>query len=223
MIKIEDIYKSYGGLPALRGVDLEINRGERLVVLGPSGCGKTTLLRLIAGFIVPDRGRIWLDGLLVAEGGRLLVEPEKRKIGMVFQDLALWPHMTVFRNLEFGLKARRIPGPKRKARILNMLKKVQMMDFAARFPNELSGGQQQRVALARALILEPKVLLMDEPLSNLDYDLNRLLREEILRLQEELRITILYVTHDLNEALFLGTRIVVMERGEITVQKGRKT
>jgi len=223
MIKIEDVYKSYGGLPALRGVDLEINRGERLVVLGPSGCGKTTLLRLIAGFIVPDRGRIWLDGLLVAEGGRLLVEPENRKIGMVFQDLALWPHMTVFRNLEFGLKARRIPGPKRKDRILNMLGKVQMMDYAARFPNELSGGQQQRVALARALILEPKVLLMDEPLSNLDYDLNRLLREEILRLQEELGITILYVTHDLDEALFLGTRIVVMERGGITVQKGRKT
>jgi len=223
MIKIEDVYKSYGGLPALRGVDLEINRGERLVVLGPSGCGKTTLLRLIAGFIVPDRGRIWLDGLLVAEGGRLLVEPENRKIGMVFQDLALWPHMTVFHNLEFGLKARRIPGPERKTRILSMLRKVQMMDFAARFPNELSGGQQQRVALARALILEPEVLLMDEPLSNLDYDLNRLLREEILRLQEELRITILYVTHDLNEALFLGTRIVVMEKGGITVQEGRKT
>jgi ABC-type sugar transport system ATPase subunit len=218
MIKIEDLYKSYGGLPALRAVDLEIDRGERLVVLGPSGCGKTTLLRLIAGFIVPDRGRIWLDGLLVAEGGRLLIEPENRKIGMVFQDLALWPHMTVFKNLDFGLKARRIPRPERKARIMDMLAKVQILDYAERFPKELSGGQQQRVALARALILEPKVLLMDEPLSNLDYDLNRLLREEIVRLQEELRITILYVTHDLDEAFFLGTRIVVMEQGRIKAQ-----
>lgn len=215
IIEIENIFKSYNNAPAVRGVSLKIARGERTVILGPSGCGKTTLLRIIAGFIQPDRGRVVIDGSVAAENGGCLVAPEHRKIGMVFQDLALWPHMSVYGNLEFGLKARKIPKKERRERMDAMLDKVQLARFKNSFPNDLSGGQQQRVALARALVMEPRILLMDEPLSNLDPDLNLLLRREILRLQEDLGITLMYVTHDREEASFLATKIVVMEHGQI--------
>ncbi|OQY29275.1 MAG: iron ABC transporter ATP-binding protein [Candidatus Cloacimonetes bacterium 4572_55] len=215
IVKMDHIFKSYDKIPAVNGISLHIEKGERVVILGPSGCGKTTLLRMIAGFVSPDKGTIEIDGLVVAKNGRSLVEPENRKIGMVFQDLALWPHKSVHGNLEFGLRAKKIPKNERNKRIDEMLVKTQMIPFKNNFPGELSGGQQQRIALARALIMEPKILLMDEPLSNLDIDLNLLLRKEVLELQEELGITMLYVTHDRDEAFSLATRVVVMQHGNI--------
>lgn len=215
IVEIDNVFKSYNKIPSINGVSLNIGKGERVVILGPSGCGKTTILRIIAGFIQPDEGKVSIDGLVVAMNGRCLVEPENRKIGMVFQDIALWPHMSVYGNLEFGLRAKNISREKRNRLIDEMLEKVQMIRFKDSYPCSLSGGQQQRVALARALVMRPKILLMDEPLSNLDLDLNLLLRREVLRLQEEFDITMLYVTHDRDEAFYLATRIVVMEHGEI--------
>lgn len=215
IVKIENLFKTYDKIPAISSVSLDIEKGERVVILGPSGCGKTTLLRMIAGFVVPDKGSISIDGLAVARDGKSLVEPENRKIGMVFQDLALWPHMSVCGNLEFGLKAKKIPKQERNKRIDEILEKVQMTQFKHNSPSELSGGQQQRVALARALVMQPKILLMDEPLSNLDLDLNLLLRKEIIRLQGEFGITMLYVTHDRDEAFSLATRVIIMEHGRV--------
>ncbi len=215
IVTIDNIFKSYDTTPVINGLSLSVGKGERVVILGPSGCGKTTLLRMIAGFVVPDKGSISIDDVDVAKDGRSLVEPENRKIGMVFQDLALWPHMSVYGNLEFGLKAKRVAKRERNKRIDEILDKVQMMQFKHSFPGELSGGQQQRVALARALVMQPKILLMDEPLSNLDLDLNQLLRKEILRIQEDLGITMLYVTHGRDEAFSLATRVVLMGHGEI--------
>lgn len=170
---------------------------------------------MVAGFIHPDQGKIIIDGHVVADRGRCIIVPEKREIGMVFQDLALWPHMSNYKNLEFGLKAKKIPKEERKKRIDIILEKVQMSRFRNVRPGELSGGQQQRIALARALVMRPAILLMDEPLSSLDTALRLTLRKEILRLQEELAITLIYVTHDREEAFFLATRIVVMENGRI--------
>lgn len=215
VVEIDNVFKSFDKIPAVNGVSLNIEKGERVVILGPSGCGKTTLLRMIAGFISPDKGRLTIDGLTVANNGKCLIEPEDRQVGMVFQDLALWPHMNVYRNLEFGLKAKKIPKIERNKRIVAMLEKVQMAQFKDSFPGDLSGGQQQRIALARALVMQPKILLMDEPLSNLDIDLNLLLRKEVLRLQSEFAITMLYVTHDRDEAFSLATRIVIMGGGKI--------
>jgi len=215
IVETKNVFKSFDTILAINNVSLDIEKGERLVILGPSGCGKTTLLRMIAGFVVPDKGSISIDGLLVAKDRKSVIEPENRQVGMVFQDLALWPHMSVYKNLEFGLTAKKIPRHERNDRIGQTLEKVQMSEFRNSFPGNLSGGQQQRVALARAIVMRPKILLMDEPLSNLDYDLNALLRKEILKLQKETGITMLYVTHDRNEAFSLATRIIVMNHGEI--------
>lgn len=215
ILKIDNLYKSYDGIPAVNGISLNVEKGERVVILGPSGCGKTTLLRIIAGFIRPDRGVVTIDEIIVAADGKSFVEPENRNIGMVFQDLALWPHMSVHGNLEFGLKARKIPKKEREKRIDQALTKMQMKQYENTSPNDLSGGQQQRVALARALVSQPKMFLMDEPLSNLDLDLNLLLRKEILRLQQDLDITMLYVTHDRDEAFSLAKRIILMGHGKI--------
>ena len=215
IVEIDNVSKSYNKTSVIHSISLTIDKGERVVILGPSGCGKTTLLRMVAGFIHPDKGRIAIDGFTVANNGKCLIEPENRQVGMVFQDLALWPHMNVFENLAFGLKAKKVPKIERGKRIGAILEKVQMFHFKNTFPGDLSGGQQQRIALARALVMQPKILLMDEPLSNLDIDLNLLLRKEILRLQEELSITMLYVTHDRDEAFSLATRIVVMGGGRI--------
>jgi iron(III) transport system ATP-binding protein len=215
LLEIDNVFKSYGKAVAVNGVSLNIEKGERVVILGPSGCGKTTILRMVAGFIHPDKGRIAIDGFAVANNGKCLVEPENRQVGMVFQDLALWPHMNVYENLAFGLKAKKVSKKERRERIDEILEKVQMTPFRNAYPGDLSGGQQQRIALARALVMQPKILLMDEPLSSLDIDLNLLLRREILRLQEEFGITMLYVTHDRDEAFSLATRIVVMGRGRI--------
>ena len=216
LIELDSVTKLYKGEKALDGVTLEIHQGERLVILGPSGCGKTTILRLIAGFIAPDTGSISMAGEPVSKDGRILVPPERRHVGMVFQDLALWPHLTVKGNLELGLKARGIPRAQREERIREMLDLVGMNGYQNRKPSELSGGQQQRVALARALVLEPRVLLMDEPLSSLDPELNARLRREIIRLQEKLEVTLVYVTHHREEAREIATRVVLMRKGRIT-------
>jgi ABC-type Fe3+/spermidine/putrescine transport system ATPase subunit len=215
IVKIENVSKSYNKTPVIKAISLDIEKGERVVILGPSGCGKTTLLRMIAGFIHPDKGKLIIDGKTVTDNRKCIIGPESRQIGMVFQDLALWPHMTSYKNIEFGLKAKKVPKAEIRRRIDTIFEKVQMVQFRNAYPGELSGGQQQRIALARALVTRPKILLMDEPLSSLDTDLRQVLRREILRLQEELAITMIYVTHDREEAFSLATRIVVMEDGKI--------
>ncbi len=214
-IVFKSVSKSYNGRPAVRDFSLTISRGERIVVLGHSGCGKTTVLRLLAGFITPDKGIIEIDGRVVAKDGKNLKEPEERQLGMVFQDLVLWPHLTAKGNLEFGLKAQGVPASKRKQEIADVLRLMHIEKYANAKPSQLSGGQQQRVALARALILKPKALLMDEPLSSLDLELSLKLRKEILRLQKEIGFTLLYVTHNREEAFEIGSRIVVMSHGKI--------
>ena len=214
-IVFKSVSKSYNNRPAVRDFSLNISRGERIVVLGHSGCGKTTVLRLLAGFITPDKGIIEIDGQVVAAKGKNVQEPEKRNLGMVFHDLALWPHLTVKGNLEFGLKAQRMPTRQRIQKVVEMLKLVHMETDIDSKPAQLSGGQQQRVALARALILQPKALLMDEPLCSLDIELSLRLRKEIIKLQREIGFTLLYVTHDRQEAFEIGTRIVIMNHGKI--------
>lgn len=218
LILMEAVTKGYDGEQAVQGLSVEIAPAERLVILGASGCGKTTVLRMMAGFIAPDRGRIALGGEPVSADGHILVPPERRHLGMVFQDLALWPHLTVEGNIEFGLKARRVPGPERRRRIREALDMVGMTPLARRRPNSLSGGQQQRVALARALVLQPRVLLMDEPLSSLDPELNLRLRREVVRLQEALGFTLVYVTHGLEEALDIATRVMMMREGRVVYE-----
>ncbi len=215
IVKVENVSKAYNKIPVIREISLDIGKGERVVILGPSGCGKTTLLRMIAGFIQPDKGRLIIDGQTVADNGKRIIAPESRQVGMVFQDLALWPHMTSYKNIEFGLKAKNVSKAEIRVRIDTILEEIQMVQFKNAYPGELSGGQQQRIALARALVTCPKTLLMDEPLSSLDADLRQVLRREILRLQEELAITMIYVTHDREEAFSLATRIVVMKEGKI--------
>ncbi len=215
LLELDSVRLTYGERHALDGVDLSVEDAERLVILGPSGCGKTTVLRLLAGLATPDEGRVFVAGRLAAADGHLFIEPERRGIGMVFQDLALWPHLSVAGNLELGLRARGMPRAERRRRIREMLGLVELDNLATAHPPELSGGQQQRVALARALVLQPPALLMDEPLSGLDPDLNRRLRNEILTLQTRLGFALVYVTHDREEARALATRTVLMERGHV--------
>ncbi|MCP5005104.1 MAG: ABC transporter ATP-binding protein [Planctomycetes bacterium] len=215
IVKIENVSKSYDKTPVIEALSLGIEKGERVVFLGPSGCGKTTLLRLIAGLVHPETGKIIIDGRIVAEDGKCIIGPERRHVGMVFQDLALWPHMSSYKNLEFGLKTKKLSKVERKNLIDGVLQKTQMAEFKDAYPGELSGGQQQRIALARALVMQPGILLMDEPLSSLDAELKLIMRKELLRLQKECNITLLYVTHDREEAFTLATKIVVLENGRI--------
>jgi iron(III) transport system ATP-binding protein len=197
---------------AVDGLSLTVAEGEILALLGPSGCGKTTTLRLIAGFEAPDAGTVAVRGAIVAGPGQM-VAPEDRGIGIVFQDYALFPHLTVADNVAFGLQ--RLPRPARRERVARTLEMVDLADLAGRYPHELSGGQQQRVAVARALVLEPSVLLFDEPLSNLDARLRRQMRDEIRELQQRLSLTVVYVTHDQAEAMAVSDRIIVMNRAVI--------
>ncbi len=209
-VVLEDVTKSFADVKAVDSISLNVNEGELFFLLGPSGCGKTTTLRLIAGFYKPEKGRIFFDGELMNN-----VPPNKRNVGMVFQNYALWPHMTVYDNITYGLKVRGVPASLRVKKAKEILRIVKMEKYAARYPNQLSGGQQQRIALARALVIEPDVLLLDEPLSNLDAKLRLETREEIRRIQKELGITTIYVTHDQNEALSMADRIAVMNEGRI--------
>ena len=213
-IAVENITKRFGALAAVNGVSLAIEEGEMFTLLGPSGCGKTTLLRLLAGFYAPDAGEIRFGDRVVNE-----VPPHERGIGMVFQNYALWPHMTVSENVAYGLKLRKVTAADASRRVGEVLDKVGLAGLGERYPGQLSGGQQQRVALARALVLNPQMLLLDEPLSNLDAKIRVQVRAEIRKLQKELGITAVYVTHDQEEALAMSDRIAVFNHGE-TCQVG---
>ena len=209
-LSVEGLTKRFGALIAVNGVSLEIEEGEMFTLLGPSGCGKTTLLRLLAGFYTPDEGRIRFGERVVND-----VPPHERGIGMVFQNYALWPHMTVSENVAYGLKLRKIAASEIAERVQGVLAKVGLSGLGERYPGQLSGGQQQRVALARALVLNPEMLLLDEPLSNLDAKIRVQVRAEIRKLQKELGITAVYVTHDQEEALAMSDRIAVFDLGKL--------
>jgi ABC-type Fe3+/spermidine/putrescine transport system ATPase subunit len=210
IVGIQGVVKRFGAVTAVDAVDLTVADGELFTLLGPSGCGKTTLLRLLAGFHPPDAGTIRFGDRVV--NGLAAYE---RRIGMVFQNYALWPHMTVAENVGYGLRLRRLSAAEIAARTREGLRKVNLTGFEARYPGQLSGGQQQRVALARALVLSPDILLLDEPLSNLDAKIRVQVRAEIRRLQRELGITTIYVTHDQEEALSLSDRVAVMRDGRV--------
>ena len=209
-ITVQGLTKRFGSLEVVSNVGFSIGEGEMFTLLGPSGCGKTTLLRLIAGFYAPDAGEVQFDGRVVND-----LPPHERGIGMVFQNYALWPHMTVYENAAYGLKLRKVGQTEIAERIRAVLEKVKLGEFGDRYPGQLSGGQQQRVALARALVLNPKILLLDEPLSNLDAKIRIQVRAEIRKLQKELGITTVYVTHDQEEALTLSDRIAVFNKGKM--------
>jgi len=213
-LMLEGLTKAYGKLTVVDRVDLALEEGEFVSLLGPSGCGKTTTLRMIAGFVDPTAGSISVDGQVLSAPGAV-VPPERRGMSMIFQSYAIWPNMTVEENVAFGLKLRRLPSHEVKRRVGEMLEVVQLNHLAHRYPAELSGGQQQRVALARSIVVQPSVLLLDEPLSNLDANLREEMRFEIRRLHDEFRITTVYVTHDQGEAMATSDRIAVMNAGRI--------
>ena len=214
-LAMANVSKRFGSHQALTDVSLDVAAGEAVVILGPSGCGKTTLLRLIAGLDVPDSGEIRLAGARVSGARRALVPPHERGIGVVFQDLALWPHMTVQDNLDFVLESAKTPRADRRARATDVLTLARIEQLSSRYPHELSGGEQQRVALARALVGEPRLLLLDEPLSSLDAELRSTLRDELARLQRALHVTTVYVTHDREDVSGLADRVVEMRAGRI--------
>jgi len=214
-VRMESVGKRYGSTWVVKGVSLSIRPGEFYTFLGPSGSGKTTVLRLLAGFVTPDEGRIFIDDELIDP-----VPPWKRNVGMVFQHYALWPHMSVFDNVAFGLRERGVTGKALSSKVMDALAQVGLTGFEGRRPSQLSGGQQQRVALARTLVIQPRLLLLDEPLSNLDAPLRAQMRLELLRLHRDVGITTLYVTHDQAEALALSTRIAVLSGG-VLIQEGK--
>lgn len=209
-IRIENLVKRFGIVTALDNINLTIRKGDLFFLLGPSGCGKTTLLRSLAGFYLPDKGKIFFGDKNVVK-----LPPHKRQAGMVFQSYALWPHMTVAQNVAFGLEQKKLPKNRIRNIVFEMLTKVRLDNYADRKPNELSGGQQQRVALARALVVKPRCLLLDEPLSNLDAQLRNEMRSEIRTICKEHKLTTVYVTHDQKEALSIADKIAVFSRGKI--------
>ena len=209
-VVLKGISKIFGKLRAVDGVSLEIEDGDFFTLLGPSGCGKTTLLRVIAGFYPPDEGEVYFGERLMND-----VPPHRRETGMVFQNYALFPHLNVRENIAYGLRVRKVPDGEMDARIGDVIRSVRLDGLEKRFPGQLSGGQQQRVALARALVISPQILLMDEPLSNLDAKLRVAMREEIRRIQKDLRITTIYVTHDQEEAMAVSDRIAILNLGKL--------
>jgi iron(III) transport system ATP-binding protein len=215
-ISIRNLSKTYGDseMAAVNDLTLEIANNQFVTLLGPSGCGKTTTLRLIAGYITPDRGSVHVDGRLISSPD-MVVPPEHRGMGMVFQNYAIWPHKTVFENVVFGLRVRRVPAAAAREQVGQALALVNLTGYENRLPNELSGGQQQRVALARSLVVEPEILLLDEPLSNLDAKLRERMRGELKQLQRRTGITFIYVTHDQSEALALSDQIAVIHEGRL--------
>ncbi len=210
MIELKNITLERNGKLIFDHLNLKIHPKERLVIVGASGSGKTTILRLIAGLELPDSGRVLIEGRVVTQDKKIVVEPHQRGVNMVFQDLALWSHLSVEGNIVFGLKVQKMEREKIAQKVKTLLRLVNLEGYENRKIEELSGGEQQRIALARALATEPKILLMDEPLSSLDSDLNRILRAEIVRLQEILGFTLVYVTHNLEEVESMATRRVAL-------------
>jgi len=214
-VSLRALTRRYGDVAAVDQLSLEVKPGELVALLGPSGCGKTTTLRLVAGFLAPEAGEIWVGERCLSSAGTV-VPPERRRMAMIFQSYALWPHMTVAQNVGYGLRFKRgLSRADRDRRVAELLRVVQLAGYESRYPGELSGGQQQRVAVARALVVEPEILLLDEPLSNLDANLREEMRFEIRRLHETFGITTLYVTHDQAEAMVISDRIAVLERGRV--------
>ena len=214
-VALKALTRHYGDVAAVEQLSLDVKPGELVALLGPSGCGKTTTLRLVAGFLTPEAGEIWVGDRCLSSP-TTVVPPERRRMAMIFQSYALWPHMTVAQNVAYGLRFKRtLPRAERETKVRVMLDVVQLAGYEQRYPGELSGGQQQRVAVARALVVEPEILLLDEPLSNLDANLREEMRFEIRRLHEEFGITTLYVTHDQAEAMVISDRIAVLDRGRV--------
>ena len=211
-IVIRNLHKRLGNQPILTGLNLEMQDREFVTLLGPSGCGKTTTLRILAGFLTPDDGEVIVDGVVVSSP-KAVVPPEKRRMGMVFQNYAVWPHMTVFENVAFGLRLAKRPRDAIARGVADTLRLVGLAGMEKRYPANLSGGQQQRVALARSLVMEPAILLLDEPLSNLDAKLRERMRAELKDLQRRTGITFVYVTHDQAEAMALSDRVAVLDHG----------
>lgn len=214
-LRLVEVTKRFDESSVIERASLELCEGQAVALLGPSGCGKTTILRLIAGLETPDDGEIWMAGKMIAAKGRNAVPPRTRNIGFVFQDLALWPHLTVGGNLDFVLRSQGWEKHSRKARIDEVLRMVHMAPHAHKYPSQLSGGEQQRLAIARALVARSQLLLLDEPLSNLDSDLKSILLEELSVLQRRLKLTTLYVTHDKLEAATFADSVVKMNTGRI--------
>jgi ABC-type Fe3+/spermidine/putrescine transport system ATPase subunit len=214
VLKVEGLRKRFGNVQAVDDVSFEVKDGEVLSLLGPSGCGKTTTLRCLAGFEMPDRGKIYLDNREIS-----FLTPEQRGIGMVFQNYALWPHMTVYNNLAFGLQIRKLEKKEIEERIKRVLGIVRLSGYEDHYPRQLSGGQQQRIAMARALVIEPDIMLLDEPLSNLDAQLREEMRFEFIELQRKLGITAIYVTHDQAEAMVISDKIIILNQGRV-IQTG---
>ena len=219
VVSLEDVWLKLGATPVLSGLSLTLEPGEVLALLGPSGAGKTTVVRLILGFIAPERGSVRLNGAVASADGRVLQLPEERNLAVVLQELALWPHLTVAGNLAFGLEARGMPRAVREARIADMTRRVGLAGKEDRRPAHLSGGERQRVAIARALVLDPQAVLFDEPLTNLDVSLKRELLALVHGLLKERGVSALYVTHEPREAVYVGDRIAVVGDGRV-VQTG---
>ena len=215
-IELNGINKYYGDVHVLKDLDLVIEDGDFMTLLGPSGCGKTTTLRVIAGLEAPRRGTLTIDGTTAADGEALFnMPPAKRGVNLVFQSYALWPHMTVAENVAFGLAIRKTPKAEMRSLVDSALERMRIAEYAGRYPSELSGGQQQRVAIARSIVSKPRILLLDEPLSNLDAKLRIEMRSELKRLHSELKTTVVYVTHDQVEALTMSTKIAVFFEGRL--------
>lgn len=213
---LKNINKYYGNVHVLKDVDLSVEDGDFMTLLGPSGCGKTTTLRVIAGLETPEKGQVIIDDKTVTNADEsFYVRPSQRGLNLVFQSYALWPHMTVYENVSFGLKVKKVPQKEIRSKVEDALERLQIEEYMDRYPSELSGGQQQRVAIARAIVSHPKLLLLDEPLSNLDAKLRLEMRAELKRLHQELKTTIIYVTHDQVEALTLSTKIAIFFEGEL--------
>jgi len=209
-VELDDVSKSYGSVLAVDSIRLGVQKGELLTLVGPSGCGKTTALRMIAGFVTPTSGSIYIKGERINDK-----PPHLRKTAMFFQNYALFPHMKVFENIAFGLRMRKVPRQEIERRVDDVLELAQLRGMEQRYPKQLSGGQQQRIALARALVVEPDVLLLDEPLSNLDLKLRQAMRIELKSIQKRTGVTMIYVTHDQGEALTMSDNVAVMERGKL--------
>jgi ABC-type Fe3+/spermidine/putrescine transport system ATPase subunit len=215
LLSLTNVTKRFGSHQAVNGVSLDVAAGDAVVILGPSGCGKTTLLRLIAGLEIPDSGEIWVAGAQASGARRSIIATHKRGIGFVFQDLALWPHLTVQKNLDFVLESAKVASAHRAERAQEVLKLVHIEHVSSRYPHELSGGEQQRVALARALVGQPRMLLLDEPFSSLDPELRAILRSELARLHRTLHVTTVYVTHNREDAAVLADHVIEMRAGRI--------